>query len=282
MGDRGLDRWEHEPAPAHGVTSPPIAYPYDVAGPLGAMTIVPDGYAGAKPAGAVSEQDYARMVEVYGHIESGHSQLQLDSSAYFQGADGQPIDPLAHPLDYMQALIKAQQFRTESMGYLRDLVKTQAGLELLSELDTSRHTTTLAGDAYGDSVDAAHDHDAHRDAYGMRGKGSDATVHFEADDHGTCMTQACNANAPWTHDGPRFELYNNLVHAYHYTRGDAATGTHGRDASGNAIGNEDWEAAGLGPGAVGPVSENRIRSQMHAPLRPTVGDVTYERSARRP
>jgi hypothetical protein len=92
------------------------------AGPLGDMAVVPDGYVGPMPFGAVTESDYRRMVAVYGNIESGSSSLRFDTSNFLKDGNGDDLSLLDNPLEYVNALVAAQEFRAQYMGYIQDLV----------------------------------------------------------------------------------------------------------------------------------------------------------------
>lgn len=114
--------------------------------PLFQMTLV-----GQMPSGAVRESDYQRMVGLYGRIDSGASKVEFDTSSFFQ-RDGKSIDLLRDPVAYVEAAGKAAMFRTQYMDYMRDLVKTPAGLQLLESLDQAKTKTTILPNIAGGNV----------------------------------------------------------------------------------------------------------------------------------
>lgn len=250
---------------------------HQVQGPLGPMTVVPDDYAGPMPAGAVRQTDYHRMTSVYGNIESGQSSLQIDTSDFFKDKN-----LLQDPAGYMQAVGDAAAFRGRYMGYMQDLVKTPAGLEMLEQLDSSKFTTTLKHGEGGNAAQArdwdnAFVHD------GKPGKGSGSDVFLDPN-AAEWDGENCHGTQPWMTDRPRFGFYHELVHAYHNTRGDADVSEHGHGFTmcGDPhdipwpIQQTEWQTAGLGPYAGLSVSENAIRAQMGVPLRTTYSGGTYE------
>ena len=268
------------PAPTAMPVNRPIHSEEDLThlrrGPLGDMAVVPDNYVGPMPAGAVRETDYQRMASVYTRIDSGKSSIQFDTSNYLKTEDGKDLSLLDDPRAYMNKLAEAQAFRAQYMGYIQDLVKTPAGLQLLERLDQSKLKTNIKAAPGGGNGAVSDDWDAtHRDAQGNLGKGTGTTV--TADPTATDW-EDCGGQQPWMVDRPRFGFYHELVHAYHNNRGDAAQGggsfAQCTDFS-NEIGDWEFQAAGIGPYRAEAVSENAIRAQMGVPERPTYGGATY-------
>lgn len=252
-------------------------------GPLGDMAVVPDGYVGPMPPGAVRETDYQRMVSVYGHIDSGKSSIQFDTSNFTDG-----INPITNPVEYLEAVQSADGFKQQYMGYIQDLVKTPAGLQMLETLDQSKFKTKIEHlrpdpdrpDIEGNSTLAEHPDRTQEDASHRPNVGSGSTVTVDSNALLWDAEMPTTGWQPWMKDRPRFGFYHELVHAYHNARGDAAPGGHGHVQSNTEfpweLGNVEWQAAGLGPWAGASVSENAIRAQMGVPLRPTYSGGTYD------
>lgn len=254
-------------------------------GPIGPTHVVPDGYTGPQPPGAISESDYQRMQAVYGNIASGESSLRFDTANFFQNDDGTPKSLLADPLGYAKAALDAGAFKVQYMEYVQDLVKTPAGLKMLEQLDHSKFETIISQNSAGDGNNTKpdnSDNSAYDRVTGLPSKGTASKI--EVDPTATVWDGECG-NEPWMADRPRFGFYHELVHAYHNTRGDAESwGGHLRagcdphvdeDPVAWPIGNVEWHTAGLGPWANESVSENSIRGQMGVPLRPTYSGRTW-------
>jgi len=252
-------------------------------GPLGDMAVVPDNYVGPMPPGAVRETDYQRMTGVFGNISSGKSSIQFDTSNFMKDAEGKDLSLLDDPKAYLDALASAGQFQEQYMGYIQDLVKTPAGLQLLETLDQSKLKTRIQYGEGGNSA-LADDPDAtHLDKDGNRNKGSGSMVSVDPnellwDGPEVCAKEPADRWQPWMRDKPRFSFYHELVHAYHNNLGDVVNdgGTFAQctDYS-TEIGNWEFQAAGIGPYRAEAVSENAIRAQMGAALRPTYGGAKH-------
>jgi len=252
-------------------------------GPLGNMAVVPDSYAGPMPPGAVRETDYQRMSAVYGNIASGSSSVKIDTSNLMKDADGNDLSLLSDPVAFVEGLAAAGQFQEQYMGYIKDLVKTPAGLQLLETLDQSKFETRIQYGEGGNSA-LADDPDAtHLDAQGNRNTGSGSTVRVDPnellwDETEVCAKQPQDRWQPWMRDRPRFSFYHELVHAYHNNLGDVVNGggsfAQCTDYSAE-IPNWEFQTAGIGPYRAEAVSENSIRAQMGAPLRPTYGGAKH-------
>lgn len=274
----------HQPAPVQGPQRPaPVRDADDLThmrqGPLGSMAVVPDDYVGPMPPNAVRETEYRRMESVYGNIDSGQSSMQFDTSSFFK-RDGKDLSLLEDPLAYMEAVKNAGDFRSQYMGYIQDLVKTPAGLQLLEQLDGSKHTTTIERGDGVNFVEAEDNTAAHLDEQGLSRGGSKSKVSVDP-----TLTEwdgeMCGGRKkqPWMENRPQFAFYHELVHAYHNVRGDAANEGHGHAQCvteyPHELGNWEFQAVGLGPWAGNSVSENTTRAQMGAPLRPTYSGQKY-------
>jgi len=252
-------------------------------GPLGDMAVVPDNYVGPMPAGAVRETDYQRMAGVYGNIASGNSSLQFDTSNFMKDEEGKDLSLLDDPVAYLDALGSAAQFQDQYMGYIRDLVKTPAGLQMLETLDQSKLQTRIQYGEGGNSVLADNPDATHLDEAGNRNTGSGSTVSLDPNeilwsDEEACAKGASDRWQPWMRDRPKFSFYHELVHAYHNNQGDVVNGG-GSYAQCSEIpteiGNWEFQAAGIGPYRAEAVSENSIRAQMGVPERPTYGGAKH-------
>jgi Effector protein len=260
---------------------------HQVHGPLGTMSVVPDNYVGPMPNGAVRQSDYHRMTSVYGNIASGQSQVQFDTSSFFKtGAEkDKDLSLFDDPMAYLKAMGEAAQFKQQYMGYMQDLVKTPAGLQMLETLDQSKTATKIerADPGNGNATKADESADSLVQPDGSHGKGTSSQIWADPTAK-EWDAESCHGVQPWMADRPRFGFYHELVHAYHNSRGDAAVSEHGRGQTLCSdphdipwpIVQTEWQTAGLGPYAGGQVSENAIRAQMGVPPRPTYSGGTYE------
>lgn len=157
---------------------------------------------------------------------------------------------------------------------------------MLEQLDHSKNQTVIErnGPGSGNNTeandnDAAHLNDITRQP--SAGSGSRVGVDPTATEwDGEC------GEAAWMKDRPRFGFYHELVHAYHNDRGDAEVWGGYQRAGCDAgvdqnplampIGNWEWQTAGLGPWANESVSENAIRGQLGAPMRPAYSGRTWQ------
>ena len=276
------------PLPARPPTAAPLTGPVDAHvehGALGATTVVPDDYRGPMPLGGVRASDYQRMIAVYGNIEAGTSPIQIDTSSFFKDAQGADIGLLSQPLEYLQGVLSAAQFRTQYMGYLGNLARTPAGIQLLEQLDGSKYATTITRGSSNGAF--ARERDEYDRGFvqpdGSLGKGMDRVISMNPDEHTwdpSAESCATNRVEPWMENRPELGFYHELVHAYHFDRGDSAI-SDGRVGSVCAevptdIMESELQAVGLGEWATEPVSENAIRAQLGAPLRPTYGGSHYD------
>jgi hypothetical protein len=222
-------------ASRHPLPGPPSNKPirteedltHQVDGPLGRMTVVPDNYAGPMPSGAVRKSDYQRMVTVYGNIASGRSSVQFDMSSFFESEDGKDLSLLTNPVAYLAAMAGANEFKQQYMGYLQELVRTPAGLQLLETLDSSKYKTRIQHGEGGNATNADVTEDAYVGADGAFAKGTGSKIWVDPRatewDAETCT----QGRQPWMKDRPRWGFYHELVHAYHNSRGDAVTSPRG-------------------------------------------------------
>ena len=158
-------------------------------------------------------------------------------------------------------------------------VKTPAGLQLLEQLDGSKHKTTIQHGIGGNFALPGDWDQAHVQADGSRGKGSATTVIADPSatewDGETCQ----QGTQPWMADRPRWGFYHELVHAYQNNRGEAERDGHGHAQCvteyPHELANEEWQTVGLGPYAARSVSENTIRAQMGVALRETYSGMRY-------
>ena len=285
--------FSHQPVPAqqqpsHERVRTEEDLTHQVQGPLGPMSVVPDNYVGPMPNGAVRQSDYQRMTSVYGNIASGHSQVQFDTSSFFKTGPEKDKDLslFDDPMAYLKAMGEAAQFKQQYMGYMQDLVKTPAGLKMLETLDQSKTTTKIerADPGNGNVTQATKSEDSIVQPDGSPGKGTGSRIWADPRAN-EWDAETCHSGVqPWMTDRPRFGFYHELVHAYHNSRGDAATSPRGHGYTQCSdpkdipwpIQETEWQTAALGPYAGNQVSENAIRAQMGVPQRPTYSGGTYE------
>jgi hypothetical protein len=162
-------------------------------------------------------------------------------------------------------------------------VKTPAGLQLLTRLDRSDHKTTIQHSTEVNAADPmTSDNNAagHLDRGGVPGGGTDVKV-YAAPNLTEWDGEMCqHGYQPWMKDRPKFAFYHELVHAYHFNRGDNELDGHSHAQCvpeyAHEIAKKEFQAVGLGPYAANAVSENAIRSQMGAPLRPTYSGASWD------
>lgn len=249
-------------------------------GPLGNTSVVPDDYVGPMPPGTLRETDYRRMEKVYGNIESGNSSIRFDTSSFFKDEAGKDLSLMSDPLAYLKAMGEAGQFRQQYMGYMQELVKTPAGLQLLEQLDSSKHSTTIQHGVDGNLAEPKDNEPGHLTRDGRPGAGTDVTV-TGAPSQTEWDGETCHqGKQPWMEDRPKFGFYHELVHAYHFNRGTNELDGHNHAACvteyPHEIAKKEFQAVGLGPYQANAVSENAIRAQMGAPLRPTYSGTAWD------
>lgn len=189
-------------------------------------------------------------------IASGRSKITFDFSNRAV-APGREKEPSAQEL-----LKRNDELRKEYTAYLEELSRTPAGLRLLTELDQSKHPTTIVFDyGVGSRTSSKNEHATDK-------KGEPAAVSLNPS-----QTRFDHREMPppaWATERQKYGFYHELVHAWHITNGTQATGVH-KDTR-----NSEWQATGLGPWAKDPISENAIRRQMGKAERPEYGLVRYD------
>jgi hypothetical protein len=229
----------------------PLQQPTVVSGPLGEVNVVPDGFEGPMPPGALRESDYRKRAALLDKIESGGSSLGVDISGFGSG-----LDPQKDPAGYAKAMEEGLQFKDTTNGYLRDLIKTDPGFLMMNDLDASKLPVSITA-AQGADVEGSMTHftdleNGYLDTEGKASKGSGSTI---------SMARG-KGEVPWQGEPSQMALYHELVHAWHGVHGDSERG----DYYGTA--NAEFQAVGLGHYSESPVSENKIRKAMNAPRRP--------------
>jgi hypothetical protein len=189
-------------------------------------------------------------------IASGRSKIAFDFSNRAV-APGRENEPSAREL-----LARNDELRKQYTAYLDELSRTPAGLRLLTDLDRSKHPTTISFDYNVGSRTTSKDEHA-RDK-----KGEPAAVSLNPS-HAKFETRD-QTPPDWATERQKYGFYHELVHAWHVTNGTQATGVHKETR------NSEWQATGLGPWARDPVSENAIRRQMGKAERPEYGLVRYD------
>lgn len=238
-----------------------IKEPTQIKSSLGNTLVYPDNFVGPLPKGAVRASDHERMLATYSNIESGHSSISIDTSNFFEGKS-----LLTDPIGYVKAMKDAAEFRSQYMGYLRDLVKTPTGLTMLSELDTSKHKTKITRG----NTNRTDNDDVDKSLLkpdGSRNEGTSSTILMNPDLKS--YKQPGETEQPWMTERERFGFYHELTHAYHDSRGETASGSH------NGVQNWEWQVMGMGPYANEAVSDNKIRRDFDKQERPNYGGVTY-------
>ena len=244
-----------------GGQSVPITEPTTVKSALGDMQVYPDDFVGPLPPGAVRASEHSKMLGIMTGIDAGTSQISVDTSNFTAGKD-----IFTDPLGYMKALQDAQNFKDQYTGYLRDLVKTPTGLQLLSQLDSSKYKTKIQ---QGPTNQTINDNvpNSLLNADKTKNVGTGSTI--EMDPTATTYAKAGQVEQPWMTDRPRFGFYHELTHAYHDSQGETATGKH------NGVNNWEWQVMGMGDYSKEAVSDNAIRKDFGKDQRPNYGGVTW-------
>lgn len=246
--------------------------PTEIDSVLGKMTVVPDDFMGPLQPGVVRQSEQQRMLTVYQHIASGQSQLTFDTSSIMAGKD-----LLTDPEGYQKAMAESDAFKAQYMGYLAELVKTQPGLELLSQLDSGKHKTTIQrASAYRNETEALDPANHLLRPDGTPGAGSDTIVRMNP--ALKSYVAPGQTEEPWMTERDKFGFYHELVHAYHDGRGDSAPGSHLSTGPGNyqrGLAELEFEAMGLGPYKNNGISDNAIRAAMGKAQRPNYGGYSY-------
>lgn len=248
-------------------------------GPLGSVPVVADTYAGPMLPNAIRESDYQRMVRIFERIDSGESSVQFDLSNFFGDDGGSPL-VLTDGMAFAKVAAEAAKFKQQYMGYIRELVKTPAGLQLLTRLDGSIHKTTIKHSTSRNEVDPKNNDAGHLSPEGGPGPGTDVTV-FAAPHLTEWTGEMClRGKQPWMKDRPKFAFYHELVHAYYFNRGESELEGHSHAQCvrhyPHRLAKEEFQAVGLGPYAANAVSENAIRAQIGVPLRPTYSGASWD------
>jgi hypothetical protein len=234
---------------------------------MGAVTVYPDGFIGPLPKGAMSLADYKKRMEVYSEISHGTSQVSIDTSNFMVGTDGKPLDPKSK--EYADAKIKADAFRSQTMGNLGELLRTEQGYDFLSDLGSAKHHTRIEHGT-ADTNETGYEGNAAARFLGADGKpgaGCDAVIRIKPDLK--TFAEPGEKEDPWMTERPKYGLYHEMIHAYHAVHGNTVTGTH------NGINTREFQAAGLGPYATEKFSENSIREAMGKDKRPNYGGVEW-------
>lgn len=244
-----------------GPQSVAITEPTVVKSTLGNMNVYPDDFVGPLPPGAVRASEHQRMLGVMTGIEGGKSQISVDTSNFTAG-----IDPVAEPEKYAQAVKDAQAFKDQYTGYMKELIKTPAGLTMLEELHSSKHKTKIEkGNTNETKNDTVADSLLNDD--GTRNKGTGSTVVVDPDL--VSYKKPGQAEEDWMTERQKFGFFHEMVHAYHDSRGETAKGSH------NGVKNWEWQVMGMGDFSGEAVSDNAIRRQMGKQERPNYGGVTW-------
>lgn len=261
-------------------TAPRLTKPTMVPSTLGPMAVYPDDHEGPLPKGAVKQSEHEHMVDLIQKIETGQSQVSIDTSSFTAG-----LDPAKDPAAWKKAQADADAFRKQHLGYLKDLVKTPTGLTMLNELGTSDHTTTITHGNRNNceskdpeaallQADGTHPDGSKK----MKpGAGSDVTVMVNPNDKTYYdpkhKRHIGEVEEPWMRERQKYGFYHELVHAYHDTQGESMDGYFRgtTKAEPQAVGQaktpaaKDYEAGTFPDEAV---SDNAIRRDMGKAERP--------------
>lgn len=208
------------------------------------------------PLRAPSQAAQAALVD---RILKGQSKVGIDVSSFT------PNPAVADTDSGRERLATGARFKAQYEGYLKELAATPVGFKLLSDLDKSKHKTTIVFDLKANGNHTSNPNGM--DAVDKK-KGDAPTIlmnptltHFD-DNKG-------RRDQPWMSEREKYGFYHELVHAWHITRGTQATGSH------KGVSMSEWQATGYGPHADRDLNENAIRKAFGKAERPTYNDVTY-------
>ncbi len=205
-----------------------------VAGLVG-VQIVPDDFVGPLLPNQMRESEAAAALATLEAIARGQSQVKLQGPPEFQG---------------------------QALAALARLMSRPTGRALVNDLASSSHSTTIRPTTVGNSENANNwNNGLYNTAAGKPGPGSDNTVDWNPD-------KTKLNGEPWQERDPAVGLGHELVHSYHDVHGttDGRNSVPYTDANGNNRASPGYElqAAGVGPNANDPYTENAIRSEHDA------------------
>jgi len=243
-----------------------ITEPTTVTSSIGEMQVFPNDFAGPLPEGAVTAETHDRMVAIYEAIRDGNSQLSIDTSNITAG-----IDQAADPVAYAAAVAEAEQFEGDQLEYLRQLVRTDIGLDLLEAMDASEHTTTIVrGDGGSNSTGYASGAD--------RGNGTGTDITITMNPNLSSYVRPGEEEEAWMTERQQYGLYHEMVHAYHGLNGQRASGrspgTDVRNGSERDLNNAEWQAMGMGDHDHQRFTDNAIREALGKETRPHYSHLT--------
>jgi hypothetical protein len=208
---------------------------------MGQMLEVKAPGAAAGPANAVSKAEFDKMVQLYGNLELGKTDIQ------FAGGGAKPGEAKAN-----------------SMDDLARLLQTPSGRALVAQLADNHGGTKSKGKHVITTIDGAHA--TMPNSYAVdgaqascNGVGSPAAVEYPAG-HPYHL-----APKPWGDVRSDVVLFHELTHALHQTHGDAAMASVPKvDPVDNFTAPYEYQAVGLGPFAGAAISENAYRKERAA------------------
>jgi len=256
----GWNPWG-DPDPGERTPAPRLTEPTVKRDTLGETIVYPDDHSGVLPPGGVRDSDHKKMLGIMNRISNGTSSLTINTDNFLKDKD-----IFEHPFGYMQAMIDAEKFRDTYLGHMKELVKTGPGLELLSELDASRHKTTITKGLENETKDDSDANSLLRPD-GTRNVGTNTTISINPNIKS--YVEPGQREQPWMTERDKFGFFHELVHSYHDTRGDTVPGDH------KNVKNWEFQTLGLGPWANNRVSDNSIRTALGKDKRPDYGGVTY-------
>ena len=196
----------------------------------GRFNVVGEGE-GGNDQNNVTQEQFQEIARQYSDIRMGRSDLQINTA-------GMEDD-------------EAEQFRERTMADIGDLLQTEAGRDLIGELDegaldddgqTRRITRIESGGVDVNNATGGGDWDsAHQHKQGF-------VNYVPGENH---LPDTINARSDVT-------LFHELVHAYHSTHGSWDHGTRDENGGGE-VDDSEFQAAGLAEHADDRFTENRYR-----------------------
>lgn len=213
---------------------------------LAGVVIVPPGFVGPLAPNQMTQAEYDAALATLERIAKGDSQIKIEGTALYKG---------------------------QALAALARLMSRPTGRALVNDLDKAPHTMTIRSTARGNQITFLTS--AFRNpTTGAPGAGSDGTVDWNPD------RSKINGERWQTRD-PAIGLGHELVHGYDAVHGimDGRSSVPYTDANGNprSAPGRELQAAGLGPYAGDPVTENQMRSEHDGSV-----STTHEQEPQRP
>jgi uncharacterized Zn-binding protein involved in type VI secretion len=225
------------------------------------------------PPDFIEEGDTTTLVGMAGAFSGGIGGfLGLLLGAVFAGArnagGGYPraIADKNDPNGYFTQYSKGVQirgtpaFQQKVLADMNTIASTDSGAATLARMDASGHTTTIRETAEGNGCDEYTDPAARMRSSvgGPNGAGTDSVIDFNPN-----RTEIGDGSEAWTNRPTDVGLFHEFHHA-----ADAGEGAMDPGVGADGNNNRELQAAGVGPYAADPNTENSYRAERGQPRRP--------------